>query len=145
MYRTITVYHNTNAEGMLRGYSKNDAVTPVFTYADDVEFYITVNHLGGVVSSVEDLKDRTPYANFMFAAFNSYPDEMHVDLKYTSLVRAYRALRLRSLSVGDVVDIGGELFAVGSTGWTKLEASATKLTPGSLLVGRNPHDNFKDG
>lgn len=57
-------------------------------------------------------------AGRMFEAFNA-PEEM---LKGVQLNRAsqYRARRLRSLSVGDVVQVGDVMLACASVGWIRL-------------------------
>lgn len=56
----------------------------------------------------------------LFAAFN----EPGAAPELAGLARAYRGRRLRSLSVGDVVEIDGARFACAPASWTELPASA---------------------
>jgi hypothetical protein len=50
-------------------------------------------------------------AEVAYALCNSYPEEMFCAAEHAGQVAAYRANRLRSLSVGDVVVVDGHAFA----------------------------------
>lgn len=54
----------------------------------------------------------------VFAICNSYPEEMHCPDRFQSIVADYRAERNRSLSVGDIVQIGEAAFSVDSFGFS---------------------------
>lgn len=128
-FETVVIYHNVqqDAEGHLEGffgYKPEHAVTPVFTYVATVE---------GAAFRAE--------AEHAFAMLNSYPEEMHTGQADLPTVRRYRASRLRSLSVGDVVKVGNSLFAVARVGMDFLGYSAT-VAEENLNIQPNPFDNF---
>lgn len=110
--KTIIIYLNVqftpdgHLSGMINGYQNGDEVTPVFAYAGK--------------------QDYTPamLAEDAFRLFNAPPEYLTGDDAKT--MYRYRGNKLRSLSVGDVVSVDGELFAVASLGFTRLDAD-TKL------------------
>jgi hypothetical protein len=53
----------------------------------------------------------------VFAILNSYPDEMFCAAKYRPEVEAFRDLKRRSLSVGDVLIIDGVHYECKSMGF----------------------------
>ena len=83
-----------DAAGMFEISSKNDAI-------EDLEqvFAICNSDMGGVFDGVE------------------YPPMLHCDGGYLDVVDNYRAAGCRSLSVGDVVEIGEAAWYCASFGW----------------------------
>jgi len=65
-------------------------------------------------------EDRLEIAETVYAITNSYPQEMHCSEKYREVVKAYRALELRSLSVGDVVEIDKVRLIVADFGFKEI-------------------------
>ena len=63
-------------------------------------------------------------ADVAFSVTNSYPEEMHCSARYAGIVKIYRALQYRSVSVGDVVVVDGAPFACEAFGWRPLAAEA---------------------
>lgn len=125
-HSTVTIYHNVNTddEGRMTGYSgyrTGDAVTPVFTYA------VSVNE--------------TNVAEKAFAMFNSYPDEMHTSMDNLPMVKRYRANKLRSLSVGDLVQVGLFVYSCERSGFQFRGLNHHTVF---LNVQPNPFDNFTD-
>lgn len=60
-------------------------------------------------------------AELAFAICNSYPDEMHCPEAYRSDVERWRAVQQRSMSVGDVVRIGDDVWICASMGFRVLD------------------------
>ena len=123
-HHTIIIYLNVQHDadgrptGMLDGYQYGDEVTPVFAY------------------SPEGKDDYTPamLAEDAFRIFNA-PQE-YLSPADVKIEARYRANKLRSLSVGDIVMVDGEVFAVAVTGWRRIEeAVPPNASP-------NPFDNF---
>lgn len=65
--------------------------------------------------------DPKAMAELAWAITNSYPSELHCPQEYLPQVIRYRVLRLRSLSVGDVVIVGEMALAVASGGYEPLD------------------------
>jgi hypothetical protein len=65
-------------------------------------------------------EDRLEIAETVYAITNSYPEEMHCSEKYREVVKVYRALELRSLSVGDVVEIDQVRLIVAHLGFKEI-------------------------
>jgi len=115
----VTIWHNVNRDengrptGFFRGYHPEDAVCPVFTFtrADD--------------KSILD---------WCFHVFNA-PEE-YLDKEDRKVAERYRANRLRSLSVGDVVQVGNRFWTCRSIGWDYLGCDV------SLNVSEDPWDNW---
>lgn len=121
--RVIIIWHNVNMSegrptGFLHGYADNDAVTPVFVFTDT--------------------RDTTPVklAEHCFHMFNA-PPEYLTDKTDAAIANRYRANRLRSLSVGDLVQIDGALFACERAGFK------TMFHGVKLNVQPDPFDNFR--
>jgi hypothetical protein len=57
----------------------------------------------------------------VFAILNSYPDEMFCAPQYRSEVEAFRDLKQRSLSVGDVLVVDGARYECMPMGFDKKE------------------------
>jgi len=68
--------------------------------------------------AIESTGDPLADCETVFAICNSYPEEMHCDPKYIGQVSHYRDEQNRSLSVGDVVQIGEAAFHVDSFGFS---------------------------
>ena len=110
---TVTIFHNVayDPEGrhiaMLDGYQPGDPVVAVFTYQADP-----------AGRTAEQIADEA------FGTFNDHPR----DPDGADLACAYYQRRLRSLSVGDVVAVGGILLAVGRpAGWEPVTAPLTEV------------------
>jgi hypothetical protein len=65
-------------------------------------------------------EDRLAVAEMVYAITNSYPEEMHCPEKYREVVKTYRASKLRSLSVGDVVEVDGVRLIVAFFGFKEI-------------------------
>lgn len=106
--RQVTIYHNVSrdAGGMptgYGGYKPGDAVTPVFIYLapDMTEGYADDPGLAE--------------AEHAFTMFNA-DLEMQSGQDLTT-ARQYRALRLRSLSIGDLVTVDRGIYVCGRSGF----------------------------
>jgi hypothetical protein len=112
LYRTVTVWHNVEKDGphpvgMLYGYKPGHAMCPVFTY---------------VTCATPDSTNIPEDAFKMFNAPEDYlsPEEL-------ALARRYRANRLRSLSIGDIVQVDDTYYACESFGFRALAADLGRL------------------
>lgn len=90
--------------GMLRGYQPGDKLTPAVLFRMPVDDTET-----GVAAALEHV----------FMLLNVGDDREFMDPPSEVAVR-YRARGCRSLSVGDVVEVFGDRFAVASFGFRKL-------------------------
>jgi hypothetical protein len=116
---TVTVFHNVWRHGnpMLTGYEHGDVLVPVATW------------------TVRPWRDREKAAEDAFAQLNTgddpafgLPDPLAVE---------YRQRGNRSLSVGDVVRVGGRWLAVARFGFTEVDwPIAFSLVP--CWAGSNP-------
>jgi hypothetical protein len=128
---TVTIYLNVQYDatghlsGMLDGYQAGDEVTPVFTYCP------------------WDKSDYTPVmlAEDAFRLFNA-PEESITQKYDLKITLRYRANKLRSLSVGDLVMIDGEVFACEKMGFRHLGFHGPGFGGVALNVVSNPFDNF---
>jgi hypothetical protein len=119
---TVTIWHNVagHAEGrhipMLDGYHDGDPVVAVFTYQ--------ASPAGRTAEQI---------AEEAFGIFNGHPrNPGDADLS-----RSYYQRSLRSLSVGDVVAVGGTLLAVGRpAGWDPVPGPLTRVR--TRAHGTNP-------
>jgi hypothetical protein len=113
---SVTVFHNAGP-GRFHRYLPSDPLVPVCD--------LTV-----------EAPSRDTAAEVVFAITNSWPDELHCNLRYGPEVATYRAASCRhcrsgtsSLSVGDVLLIrdghGGETWS--ACAWTGFEHLATSL------------------
>jgi hypothetical protein len=105
----VTVYHNVARDSGGRrvnfdGYQQGHPLVPVFTYDIDL--------LGG------GLAERRRIAEAAFEAFNADPEMLQG--KQRQLAASYRERRLRSLSVGDVVRVGGIALACAPVGFREI-------------------------
>lgn len=64
-----------------------------------------------------------------FMVCNSAVEELHCDRAYTDDVRRYRTAGNRSLSVGDVVEADGTLYAVEDVGWYEVHELPPVMIP----------------
>ncbi len=118
---TVTIWHNTEAEdgryvGMLDGYQVHHILTAVYRWETDVD-----------TRSEDFLPD-------VFRLFNvgHDPDFGRPDIRAVE----YRRNKNRSLSVGDVVQVGDQWFGLDKGGWFDLQASpAPKYLEGSTCYG----------
>jgi len=114
----ITIWHNVERDnegrpvGMLDGYQAHHAMSPVFVY----------------VSNHPEAMDQA------FVLFNA-PEE-HLSTEGAKIARRYRANRFRSLSVGDIVQVDREYFAVSRRGFSYYAPHH------ELVVTADPYDNF---
>jgi hypothetical protein len=119
MTHVVIVYLNVEKDaferpaGMLDGYAPGHKVLPVFAYATD----------------------HTDPLNEAFELFNA-PEDYLSELGQ-KIQRRYYANGLRSLSVGDVVQVDGQLSAVARFGWDDVPAGSLRVTasPGDLFPG----------
>jgi hypothetical protein len=113
----VTIWHNVNRDsnrmptGFMRGYHPGDDMCPVFTFA------------------WADDKDVLDYC---FHVFNA-PEE-YLEKEDRKLAERYRANRLRSLSVGDVVQVGDRFWTCRAIGWDYMGQGV------SLNVSEDPWD-----
>jgi hypothetical protein len=121
MFTQVTVYHGVK-EHNFDGYEDGDPVAPVFTYAATMPVSFG--------AAAED--NRMREADHAFHMFNA-PEEF---LGGQDLVtaRQYRALRLRSVSVGDLVAIGARVYACQSVGWKPVDRA-----PAGLNIASSPY------
>jgi len=68
--------------------------------------------------AIESTGDPLEDCETVFEICNSYPQEIHCDPKYIGQVSHYRDEQNRSLSVGDVVQIGEAAFHVDPSGFS---------------------------
>jgi hypothetical protein len=121
MKKVITIWHNVEMHygrpvGMLNGYTPGHAMTPVFVYVSE---------------SPEP-------ENEAYELFNA-PEEYLVP-KLRPIQRRYYANKLRSLSVGDVVQVDDDYWAVARYGFDSL-GHGLSARP---FIQANPFDNFTD-
>ena len=99
----VTIKHNTNLrDAAVYGYRPGDELVSVFQM---------------------ELPNGDPYevAEVAYAITNSYPEELWGPARhYPELVAAYRAEKLRSLSIGDVVVLDGADYAVAACGFRRI-------------------------
>lgn len=115
-FQPVTIWHNSYRDTdrihvpMIDGFDpEHNAMTPVFTYAD------TGN--SGENAAIQIAADA-------YMAFNAPEEDLRAGMRQRA--ERYRALRLRSLSVGDVVQVGRRYLAVERTGWRVLTASQAR-------------------
>lgn len=102
MNRTVNVYHNTNpdwGDKSLSGYRDGDKLKLVFSY------------LGGLDDEIDECE----------RAFRIGNGEAFRDDSERAYSHAYYAAARRSLSVGDVVEYDGSMWACDSFGWTAID------------------------
>ncbi len=102
---SVTVLHNSGA-GRFFGYEEGDALVRVFDLSVSAS---------GVEAATE----------VVFAVTNSYPGELFCEPSYADVVAEYRAARLRSLSVGDVLIIADHMGV--NTAWACAPAGFDQL------------------
>lgn len=97
----VTIWHNVNRDVnghptfFFHGYQPGDAVTPAFTFTWP--------------------NDDEQITDYCFHVFNAPED--YLDKDERKLADRYRVNRLRSLSVGDVIQVGNKFWACKSVGW----------------------------
>lgn len=79
------------------------------------------------VETADRREELMAIAELAFAIGNSYPEEMHCSTDYLDQVRAYRAGRNRSISVGDVITIGEGFYFCGSASWDPIAEPSANL------------------
>ena len=109
----VGIYHNTTA--LFRPYDAEDVISLVFTFDLDRPDGTTVEQI----------------AEWAFRAFNADLDMLENDQRHAQdpmifpLACLYRLLRLRSLSVGDVLSVacGTQVWwlACGRVGWDRID------------------------
>lgn len=114
-YHVVTIWHNVQVRDGhpvgFSGYERDHAVTPVFVYV------------------AEHSPDTPERAFRMFNAHEEYLTEGEL-----VITRRYRANRLRSLSVGDIVQAGQHFFSCETSGFQQLKGIVT------LNVQANPYE-----
>ncbi|MGW4325918.1 hypothetical protein ACWEKR_08520 [Nocardia sp. NPDC004573] len=99
----VRVYLNTDPTALLTGYRPDAPLTLAYTY---------ILRVDPATDTDQALLER------VFAAFNDHPehddDQIHTDTWY--------GMRLRSLSVGDVVGLDDRHYTCQSRGWTRVPA-----------------------
>jgi len=113
-FAQVTIYHGVKDHNF-DGYDAGDPVAPVFTYV------ATMPAASGAVAE----ENRVHEAEHAYHMFNAPAEYLAGQDAVTA--RQYRALRLRSLSVGDLVAVGSQVYAVRSVGFAKLAASTAAL------------------
>jgi hypothetical protein len=108
---TVTVYHNLSGDGFF-GYSPQHQLVKVFEYEaelpDGIDWALPNPHVTRVLEQA-------------FETFN---------VGETRLAQEYRARRLRSLSVGDVIVLGGLVaFCCARAGWEQLPPADIEALP----------------
>lgn len=100
----VTIWHNVNQDdhgrptGFMRGYHPGDSMCPVFTFAK---------------------KDDKNILDYCFHVFNA-PEEYLETKEERRIAETYRANRLRSLSVGDVIQVRNRFWTCRPVGWDYL-------------------------
>lgn len=126
-FNTVTIWHNVSRDGldrplgMILGYQPEHEFTPVARYVDDTPFH--------------EEGDARVLAGEAFQTFNIGDDPDHntgIEPERVALAVAYRANKNRSLSVGDVVQVGGIWLACARFGWERIDSPAN-------LVWRRVH------
>lgn len=123
MTHAVTIWHNVRLmpegamSGMLYGYQDGDEVAPVFVFT----------------AGDHNLVDNIP--ELAFRLFNAPIEYLTPD--DAAIANRYRANRLRSLSVGDLVQVDGEFFACDRFGFKK-------LSDPDITVADNRFDNWKE-
>ncbi|MFI9410120.1 hypothetical protein [Nocardia gamkensis] len=101
----VRVYLNTDPTALLTGYRPDAPVTLAYTYLLRAD---PVTDTDAVV------------LERVFAAFNDHPehadDQIHTDTWYAKGMQGVTGLR--SLSVGDIVELDDRHYACASTGWS---------------------------
>ena len=123
MFTQVTIYHGVKDHNF-DGYQPGDPVAPVFTYVATMPRR----------SDPADGHDGSAEAEHAFHMFNAPAEYLAGQDAVTA--RQYRALRLRSLSVGDLVAVGSEVYSCESVGFTKLAAPAS-----ALHIAPSPHQD----
>jgi hypothetical protein len=128
---TVTIWHNVASDAddrrnaMLDGYRDGDPVVAVFTYP--------ASPAGRTAEQI---------AEEAFAIFNGHPDSPGG----ADLARGYYQRSLRSLSVGDVVAVGGTLLAVGRpAGWDPVTGPLTRVRTRAHGTNPLPHPGRAPG
>jgi hypothetical protein len=110
-YQAVTIWHNSYSSPdrahvpMADGFEPgHNAMTPVLVY---------------VRPGNSDQATARQLADQAFEAFNAPEDFLVSDLR--ELAAKYRGLHLRSLSVGDIVQVGQTYLACDHSGWSKLD------------------------
>lgn len=102
----------------------NKPVTAIVYLKEELDFFgsrtFDPNALYREVAAFAIESDGNPLhdCETVFEICNSYPQEIHCDAKYIGQVSHYRDGQNRSLSVGDVVQIGEAAFHVDSFGFS---------------------------
>jgi len=125
-YHVVTIWLNVQLEdGRLvgfEGYEPGHTMTPVFVYVDNrANWSLVLSHAMKLFNADEDILS---------------PEDVPT-------ARRYRANRLRSLSVGDVIQIDHEFFVVERIGFNRLGTNTDLADYAHINVWRNPLDNFE--
>jgi hypothetical protein len=117
-YRVVTIWHNVEVrDGRpmgFGGYETGHAMSPVFVY---------------VAEQAEHIPEGA------FRMFNA-PEE-YLTGEELAITRQYRANRLRSLSVGDIVQAGPEFWVCEPDGWAKLGTNVPLNVQPSPYAGKS--------
>src|SRR5262245_20559271 len=111
MFMPVTIYHGERAGSR---YALGDPVSPVFVYVAT-----TLPHRTGPEAQRAE-------AEHAFAMFNADLDMLGGQDRVTAA--QYRALKLRSLSVGDLVAVGANVYACASVGFERIRQPVTALS-----------------
>ena len=106
----VTIFHNVQPEHRFEGYRPGDAIVRVFE------------------TEAPDGQDPHITAEEMFTIGNAPED--YLSGRQLELATAYRARRLRSLSVGDVVAVGETPLAVARCGYTLVSGPVNETLNG---------------
>jgi hypothetical protein len=106
---SVTVYFNTHPDHFL-GYEHGHPLRRVYSYEAPTS------------SGLFQLADEA------FHAFNA-PPELVMPV-YCPIAEAYRAARLRSLSIGDVLQVDDSWLACAATSWIVLAEAPSEVSNG---------------
>lgn len=106
----VQVFYNTNPMAMLHGYSDTDSLRPVFSDRLNLLWISTTGKLE--VDYCNRLREH------VIAIFNGiYADGDDEVMPYAAMVKRFESGDIRSMSVGDVLRVGEEAWAVKPVGW----------------------------
>ena len=122
----IRVFHNTDRDAMLFGYTTGQPVVEVYAYDDDT------------AASHEEALETA------FMLFNIGDDPDFGTPRPDA--RAYRARHNRSLSVGDVAACDGAFYACALAGWQPIDAPpvVVRAQPGTTPLAASTDDRDAD-
>ena len=140
----VTIFHNVNPRDASLGLNRS------LVAADNERGYERVttpcSHKLVPVLTFGWESDREPDLDKMFRWFNIGADPTEAEA-IKLLVAEYRIRRNRSLSVGDVIQVGDKFYACASAGWDEVPANELALLTNRLAAAEAVREayGFKPG